>query len=135
MSQHVYGYKPVLKGSTDSQEIETDRENAAALAKALYTAIGIPMTICCFIYSFLYCTYPRDRDRAKMQALIETEMQQMESDKPTLEEDRYTQLHVIGSQELQTKDIDYEGDESIEFDENDRKRLLSHHTLSDLSKS
>ncbi|KAI5669893.1 hypothetical protein M9H77_19746 [Catharanthus roseus] len=135
LSQHVYGYKPVLKGSTDSQEIETDRENAAALAKALYTAIGIPMTICCFIYSFLYCTYPRDRDRAKMQALIETEMQQMESDKPTLEEDRYTQLHVIGSQELQTKDIDYEGDESIEFDENDRKRLLSHHTLSDLSKS
>ena len=139
LSQHVYGYKPIPTGSTDSQEIETDRENAAALAKALYTATGIPMAICCFIYSFLYCTYPRDRDRARMQALIEAEMQQIETEKPTIGQE-YTQLHVVGSDEHQLKemsviDIDYEGDESIEFDENDEKGLLLHHTLLDLSKS
>ncbi|KAL0423051.1 UNVERIFIED_CONTAM: hypothetical protein Sradi_0839900 [Sesamum radiatum] len=66
LAQQVYGYKPPPKGSIDSKTIETDRENAASLGKALYTAIGIPMAICCSFYSFLYCTYPRDRDRAKM---------------------------------------------------------------------
>uniref|UniRef100_A0A1J3CSK1 Protein spinster n=1 Tax=Noccaea caerulescens TaxID=107243 RepID=A0A1J3CSK1_NOCCA len=77
LAQNVYGYKPIPEGSSSLVKIETDRENAASLAKALYTAIGIPMLICCTIYSFLYCTYPRDRDRAKMQALIESEMQQL----------------------------------------------------------
>ncbi|XVF15172.1 hypothetical protein REPUB_Repub09cG0127400 [Reevesia pubescens] len=75
LAQHVYGYKTIPKGSSDSIEIETDRKNAASLAKALCTAIGIPMAICCSIYSFLYCTYTRDRERARMQALIESEMQ------------------------------------------------------------
>lgn len=61
LSQQIFGYKPIPKESTKgSQEIATDRENAAALVKALYTAIDIPMTICCSIYSFLYFTYPRE---------------------------------------------------------------------------
>ncbi|KAJ0096308.1 hypothetical protein Patl1_27259 [Pistacia atlantica] len=72
LAQHVYGYKPIPEGASDSVEIETDRENAASLAKALYTAVGIPMTICCFIYSFLYCAYPGDRERAQTDALIES---------------------------------------------------------------
>ncbi|KAL3527749.1 hypothetical protein ACH5RR_012405 [Cinchona calisaya] len=139
LAQHVYSYKPIPTGSTNSQEIETDRENAAALAKALYTAIGIPTAISCFIYSFLYCTYPRDRDRAKMDALIESEMQQMETDSLPLE-DEHTQLHVFESDEIQAKkrsviDIDYEADEGLEFDENDEKRLLAHQTYSDIGKS
>ncbi|CAL5368630.1 unnamed protein product [Camellia sinensis] len=80
LAQHVFGYhKPIRKGSTGSEEIETDRENAASLAKALYTAIGFPFVICCLIYSFLYCTYPRDRKQAKMHALIESEMQRIEN--------------------------------------------------------
>ncbi|CAL5323863.1 unnamed protein product [Camellia sinensis] len=79
LAQHVFGYKPIRKGSTGSEEIETDRENAAPLAKALYTAIGFPFVICCLIYSFLYCTYPRDRKQAKMHALIESEMQRIEN--------------------------------------------------------
>lgn len=140
LAQHVYGYKPIPRGSTNSEEIETDRENAAALAKALYTAIGIPMTICCLIYSFLYCTYPRDRDRARMEALIESEMQQIETATPPLEDEK-TQLFVADSDELQAKErsvidvMEYEADESLEFDENDEKRLLSHQTSSDMSKS
>ncbi|KAJ4952129.1 hypothetical protein NE237_028961 [Protea cynaroides] len=76
LAQHFYGYKPAPKGATKSVEVDRDRENAASLAKALYMAIGIPMSLCCLIYFFLYCTYPRDRDRA-LHAPIgnETEMQ------------------------------------------------------------
>lgn len=141
LSEHIFGYKPIPKGSTDSQEIETDRENAAALAKALYTAIGIPMAICCSIYTFLYCTYPRDRDRARMDALVEEEMQQMEkTDNPAAMAEEYKQLHHDdGNDDPQLKertviDIVYEGDESIELDENDEKRLLSHNALSDTNR-
>lgn len=72
LSQNVYGYRPVPR---DAQSIATDRKNATSLAKALFTAIGTPMLLCCFIYSFLYCTYPRDRDLARMKALIRSEMQ------------------------------------------------------------
>lgn len=85
LAQNIYGYKPIPEGSTSSVKIDTDRANAASLAKALYTSIGIPMVICCTIYSFLYCTYPRDRDRAKMQALIESEMQQLNEEEDEIE--------------------------------------------------
>lgn len=78
LAEHVYGYKPPPKGSSSGSKVETDRENAASLAKALYTAIAIPMTLCCFIYTFLYCTYPRDKERARMELLIESELQQIE---------------------------------------------------------
>ncbi|XP_018717036.2 uncharacterized MFS-type transporter YwfA isoform X1 [Eucalyptus grandis] len=129
LAQHVYGYKPIPKGSSNSVEIETDRENAASLAKALYTAIGIPMVICCLIYSFLYCTYPRDRDRARMTALIESEMQQMEVDSPHSEEnlDGLDMLKSNGSYEKERSviDINYGMDESINLDDNDEKSLLS----------
>ncbi|KAL1209053.1 hypothetical protein V5N11_009278 [Cardamine amara subsp. amara] len=94
LAQNVYGYKPVPEGSSSLIKIESDRENAASLAKALYTAIGIPMLICCTIYSFLYCTYPRDRDRAKMQALIESEMQQINE-----EEEDEIEVKCFGAEE------------------------------------
>ncbi|XP_059645103.1 uncharacterized protein LOC132286740 isoform X1 [Cornus florida] len=130
LAQHVYGYKPIAKGSTNSEEIKMDRENAAPLAKALYTAIGIPMAICFIIYSFLHCTYPRDRERARMDALlIESEMLQIEShNSPSREE--YSQLRVAELDEPHTKErsvieIDYEGVESLDLDESDEKRLLS----------
>ncbi|KAK9271620.1 hypothetical protein L1049_001983 [Liquidambar formosana] len=128
LAQHVYGYKPVPQGSSDSVEIETDRENAASLAKALYTAIGIPMAVCCLIYSFLYCTYPRDRERARMDALIKSEMQPIEAHNPLRE--GYSQVHVLESDELYGKErsvieVDYVLDESLELDDNDEKSLLS----------
>lgn len=78
LAQHVYGYKPIPKGSSNSVKIiETDRENAASLAKALYSTIAIPIAVCVFIYSFLYFTYPRDKERARMVALVESEMEQL----------------------------------------------------------
>ena len=75
MSQHMYGFRLADGGGTGAGR---DRENAASLAKALYTAIAIPMTICALIYSLLYRTYPRDRERARMQSLIGSELQSME---------------------------------------------------------
>jgi hypothetical protein len=79
LSQHLYGFKLADGGAgKNGSSPERDRENAASLAKALYTAIAIPFTVCAAIYSFLYCSYPRDRDRARMQSLIGSELQQME---------------------------------------------------------
>ncbi|KAK6791981.1 hypothetical protein RDI58_011062 [Solanum bulbocastanum] len=127
LAQHVYGFKPIPKDSTGSQEIETDRENAAPLAKALYTAIGIPITICCFIYSFLYCTYPRDRDRAKMDALIDTELQRIDeidyhpSDEENDKLQYFSESDELHKKELTMIDIDYKVDERLD---NDQKRLL-----------
>jgi len=129
LAQHVYGYKPIPKGSSGSVQIETDRENAASLSKALYTAIGIPIAICCFIYSFLYCTYPRDRERARMVALDESEMHRLE-DEDCLNEE-YCEIHVLESNELNGKEsskidqINYPRQESIDLDDNDEKVLLS----------
>ncbi|KAB1208752.1 Multidrug resistance protein 1 [Morella rubra] len=108
LAQHVYGFQPIPKASSSSGGIETDRQNAASLAKALFTVIGIPMAICCFIYSFLHCTYPRDRDRARMDALIESEMQK-------LDEANSTSSNV---------DIDFQGGKSDNSDE--KASLLSH---------
>ncbi|KAL9459090.1 hypothetical protein AB3S75_002471 [Citrus x aurantiifolia] len=130
LAQNVYGYKPVPKGASNSVELETDRENAASLAKALYTAISIPMTICCFIYSFLYCMYPRDRERARMDALIESEMQKLEADNAP-SSDKYSQRQFSESKELNEKkvtdiDIEYGGEESTDIDDNDKKSLLPH---------
>ncbi|KAM0880387.1 hypothetical protein ACQ4PT_033625 [Festuca glaucescens] len=82
LAQRVYGYRPDDKGLGP----RLDRENAASLAKALYTAIAIPFTVCTAIYSFLYCSYPRDRDRARMQSLPESELQQMEHHGSRLED-------------------------------------------------
>ncbi|TQD91722.1 hypothetical protein C1H46_022682 [Malus baccata] len=129
LAQHVYGFEPVPKGSSDSVEVETDRENAASLAKALYTAMGIPMTLCVFIYSFLYCTYPRDRDRARMQALAESEMQQLETNcSPSRGE--YSEVHVseskiLNGNEKSEIDIEYGLEEVIDLDDKDEKSLLS----------
>ncbi|PNT64471.1 uncharacterized protein LOC106866904 [Brachypodium distachyon] len=82
LAQRVYGYRPDDKG----RSVRLDRENAASLAKALYTAIAIPFTVCTAIYSFLYCSYPRDRDRARMQSLVESELHQMEHESSRFED-------------------------------------------------
>ncbi|CAI0374695.1 unnamed protein product, partial [Linum tenue] len=122
-AQHVYGYKVPKRSSSaeSSVQIETDRENAASLAKALYSAICIPMAVCCLIYSFLYCTYPRDRDRAKMSALIESELQQLDDD--------------YGDDEQTVMDIEYgkeDEENNVGLDESDEKSLLSDDQVSKL---
>ncbi|XVF64765.1 hypothetical protein PTKIN_Ptkin09bG0193000 [Pterospermum kingtungense] len=128
LAQHVYGYKPIPKGSTESEEIATDRENAASLAKALYTAIGIPMALCCFIYSFLYFTYPRDRERAQMEALIESEMRELLSD--TIPEGgeypraQSSELEKPSVKDVSVIEVDYEGEDNFDPEEDDEKTVL-----------
>jgi hypothetical protein len=129
LAQRLYGYK-VPKTSSDSVKVETDRENAQSLAKALFMSFVIPMSICVFIYSFLYWSYPRDRERAKMNALIESEMQQVEAqDSPFGEE--YSQLHLSESKGLDGKetaktDVEYGKIDRLDFDDDsDDKALLS----------
>lgn len=124
LAQHVYGYKPIPQGSTASVEISTDRKNAASLAKALYTAIGVPMAICCLIYSFLYEAYPRDRERARMVALIESEMQQMESDGLGNNGNFFSKAHSSESEEIYVHD--YNGD-AIDIDDEDN--ILLYHGI------
>ncbi|KAL5556022.1 hypothetical protein UlMin_038258 [Ulmus minor] len=138
LAQHVYGYKPIPKGSSDQLQIETDRQNALSLAKALYSAIGIPMAICCSIYSFLYCTYPRDRDRARMDALIESEMPQLEEDgsHPTEEHEVIcvSELKELNGKERSEIDTEYEEVlEGVDLDEIMTTSLLSRQlTFSDM---
>ncbi|KAJ4836238.1 hypothetical protein Tsubulata_042763 [Turnera subulata] len=128
LAQHVYGYKPLPTGVNESEEIATDRENAASLARALYTAVGVPMALCCLIYSFLYGTYPRDRERAQMEALIESEMQRIRSDDlPTSQQN--SRFGFGEQEEPSVKDrtvieMDYVGDESMDLDDDDEKSLL-----------
>lgn len=126
LAQQVYGYKQLPQGSDTSQDIKTDRENASSLAKALYTAIGVPMTLCCFIYSFLYCTYPRDRERARMEALIESEMQQLHL------EDASPSWSLSGPEEILVEDtsiigVEDEGEEELQehdLEDGDERALL-----------
>lgn len=124
LAQYVYGYKPVPTGSSESEEIATDRGNAASLAKALYTAIGVPMALCCLIYSFLYYTYPRDKERAKMEALIESEMQQIELDNSPTDEE-FSQVRFSESGERFGQELDYELGNGVDL-EDDEKILLYH---------
>lgn len=124
LAQYIYGYKPVPEGA---EHITTDRENATSLAKALYTAIGIPMALCCFIYSFLYRTYPRDRERAQMQALIESEVQLMELD-TSPPRGAYGQVQSSNPQEQFLDDrtiIEMEYDEEeFDFEDSDEKTSI-----------
>ncbi|GJN34142.1 hypothetical protein PR202_gb22785 [Eleusine coracana subsp. coracana] len=73
LAERLYGYKlPSRSASTategDGEHSAMDRHNATSLAKALFTAIAFPMALCCLIYSFLYCTYPKDREMARAEA-------------------------------------------------------------------
>jgi hypothetical protein len=84
LAEKMYGYK--IRDDNMSDDPSINRENAASLAKALYTAVAIPMVFCSSIYSFLYCSYPKDRDRARTQAysLMSLEDEQIEMETPRL---------------------------------------------------
>lgn len=127
LAEHLYGYKPVSYGAGDNTTVETDRENAASLAKALYTAIAIPMSLCCFIYSFLYCTYPRDRERARMYSLITSELQQIQMENSCEVGRDFGSQHSelqLNESERSVIDLAY-GEEDFETDDNDERTLLS----------
>ncbi|XP_009776810.1 uncharacterized protein [Nicotiana sylvestris] len=125
LSQNVYGYRPVAQGA---ESIATDRENATSLAKALFTAIGTPMALCCVIYSFLYCTYPRDKERAQMEALIESEMQLLALDASSVS----GEYSLVNSSEIQESYVDEKttidevvyNENGLDFEDGDDKTLI-----------
>ncbi|XBJ12252.1 hypothetical protein VPH35_016813 [Triticum aestivum] len=67
LAERVFGYKPVSSESS----VDMDRGSAAALAKAMYVELAVPMAICSLTYGLLYCTYPRDRDTVNLMATEE----------------------------------------------------------------
>jgi hypothetical protein len=113
LAQHAYGYIPVSYGAGVSS-VARDRSNAAALAKALYTAIAIPMLLCCFIYSLLYKTYPRDRERARMDSVIGSELQLID-----LERSHGPGDHYAGRKDATVIDIEY-GEEELDADDDEQ---------------
>jgi hypothetical protein len=74
LAERLYGYKLARSTTGDgvdertAVDVEMERHNATSLARAIYTSIAVPMAMCCAIYSFLYCTYPRDREMARAEA-------------------------------------------------------------------
>ncbi|KAK3147942.1 hypothetical protein QOZ80_3BG0288640 [Eleusine coracana subsp. coracana] len=66
LAERVFGYQPAAAG----ESVEADRENAAALGKAIFAEISVPITVCCLTYSALYWTYPADRQRAQTMASL-----------------------------------------------------------------
>uniref|UniRef100_A0A0D9X7R1 Major facilitator superfamily (MFS) profile domain-containing protein n=1 Tax=Leersia perrieri TaxID=77586 RepID=A0A0D9X7R1_9ORYZ len=120
LAEHAYGYNPITYGVGISS-VERDKKNAAALAKALYTAIAIPMLLCCFIYSLLYQTYPRDRERARMDILITSELQQIE-----MERSQSTRDYNNREENVSVIDIEY-GEEGSDAD--DDERTLMHNEI------
>lgn len=67
LAERIFGYRSSgTSGGTSAQT--ADRENAAALGKAVLAEIAVPSIICCLTYPALYWTYPADRRRARMMA-------------------------------------------------------------------
>ncbi|XP_047050651.1 uncharacterized protein LOC124655861 [Lolium rigidum] len=120
LAEHAYGYTPISYGAGVSS-VAKDRSNATALAKALYTAIAIPMLLCCFIYYLLYGAYPRDRQRARMDTLISSELQLID-----LERSRGAGDHYTGRKHATVIDIKY-GAEELDVD--DDEQALMHHQV------
>ncbi|KAI3980770.1 hypothetical protein MKX01_025335 [Papaver californicum] len=87
-------------------------ENVASLAMELYTSIAIPMALYCFIYTFLYHTYPKDRDGSKMNS----------ENLPIAGE--YSQVQLYGKETV--IELDYGEEHGLEVDESDDKTLLTH---------
>ncbi|KAL3694629.1 hypothetical protein R1sor_008280 [Riccia sorocarpa] len=102
LAENLYGYVPPPPGAS---RLSTDRRNAVALAKALYTATGIPFTMCSAIYSLLYWTYPEDRDRVRaINAQFHSEAQ-----------NRLQVFDSTGVKHLPLEDVDDDGE--IEYED------------------
>jgi MFS family permease len=66
LAEYWFGYITPAKG-VDIADLpeETIKTNIDALANALIVATVIPWLICLFFFTFVYFTYPQDRDRLK----------------------------------------------------------------------
>ncbi|BFI31228.1 hypothetical protein MPTK2_3g19680 [Marchantia polymorpha subsp. ruderalis] len=51
-----------------TSESQPDAKNAEALAKGVFALVAGPFSVCLVVISFLYWTYPKDRDRARKES-------------------------------------------------------------------
>lgn len=71
------------------------------------------MALCCVIYTLLYLTYPRDRERARTEAVLESKMQFIKLD--------------CQIQSAETKEVIFDEKTTTEMpfdDDNDERALL-----------
>lgn len=61
MLAEEFGYKGTVN-VTGNRDI--DLHNAAALGRALLFWLLVPWSLCLLLYSFIHCTYPKDRDNS-----------------------------------------------------------------------
>ncbi|CAL4929887.1 unnamed protein product [Urochloa decumbens] len=66
LAERLFGYQ---QGTKPGVSAEADRKNAAALSKAIFWEIAVPITVLCLTSIALYWTYPADKKRAQMAAL------------------------------------------------------------------
>lgn len=69
LAVHVYGFRKVKQKKGDesgaTSTVAMDLPNARALGHGLFFCIAVPFVLCLSIASFLYCTYPKDREQVK----------------------------------------------------------------------
>lgn len=123
LAEHVFGFV----SSPHETAVSSDRKNAAALAKALYIAFGVPFTFCCLIYSLLYWTYPRDRDRAKADVMIGLQLQTSGGNEFFSQKPGYVSL----KEEADTKSVQVQEEEGLD----DLKTLEEQRMLTDTNRS
>ncbi|BFI21239.1 hypothetical protein MPTK1_8g00800 [Marchantia polymorpha subsp. ruderalis] len=103
LSERIYGFVPIPKGTSHSVGETIDRQNASALGKAIFTSMGLPFAICCMIYSLLYRTYPRDRDEVRAaKYLAESDVEKDSGAGVELKDSSYLEPEQASEQEDET---------------------------------
>ncbi|CAM6112258.1 unnamed protein product [Calypogeia fissa] len=106
LAENVYGYIPTIRGA---DQLAVDKVNAIALAKALYTLVGIAFLLCASIYSGLYWTYPRDRDRVREMQIY-------------LQEDAHIPLDEVTSKDGHIWTVGELDEDEDEYNDSDRQQ-------------
>ncbi|KAL2633928.1 hypothetical protein R1flu_005407 [Riccia fluitans] len=55
-------------GFSTASAFRPDAKNARALAQGVFCLVAVPFSLCLFVISILYWTYPKDRDKARKEA-------------------------------------------------------------------
>ena len=72
LAQKLYGFKfgsPNL--AAGGPPTERDLDHAQSLAKGIFLAIGVPVSVCVVMITGLYWTYPGDRGKARIQSWVD----------------------------------------------------------------
>jgi MFS family permease len=67
LAQYVFGYQQIPQGSYEINSLPAALRaaNASALAQGMFWVCFIPWILCLVLYTFVYFTYPKDKQRVK----------------------------------------------------------------------